>query len=180
MKHFYPFTPEGWQEMIWKYLAHGHKCHDRDSNPHPVDLATRTWVYWAADNDTTSFFTKNDSFKLLFNNILYVIHRRLEKSSRNPLDLTIVVLRACGMTTSGMSKVVTYCKRQLRAFVGCSAFFEPGLYVVVCMAFNHWSTGVNMSGTLCFIVLQVNVVHNSAAVQLVNIVASILDYYTHC
>ncbi|XP_071786909.1 calpain-15-like [Asterias amurensis] len=72
--------------------------------------------------------------------------RRLEKSSRNPLDLTIVVLRACGMTTSGMSKVVTYCKRQLRAFVGCSAFFEPGLYVVVCMAFNHWSTGVNMSG----------------------------------
>ncbi|XP_022099572.1 calpain-15-like isoform X2 [Acanthaster planci] len=77
---------------------------------------------------------------------LHQTWRRLEKSARNPLDLTIVVLRACGMTTSGMSKVMTYCKRQLRAFVGCSAFLEPGLYVVVCMAFNHWNTGVDMSG----------------------------------
>ena len=26
------------------YLAHKHKCHDRDSNPHPDDLATKARV----------------------------------------------------------------------------------------------------------------------------------------
>ena len=38
------FTP-GWRgaNMV-KCLAQGHKCYDRDSNPHPDDLTARTWV----------------------------------------------------------------------------------------------------------------------------------------
>ena len=73
--------------------------------------------------------------------------RRLEKSARNPLDLTIVVLRAsAGGFQVGFSKVVSFCNRQLRAFVGCNVFLEPGRYAVVCLAFNHWNTGVNMEG----------------------------------
>ena len=46
----------------------------------------------------------------------------------------------------GFSKVVTFCKRQLRAFVGCNVFLEPGRYAVVCMAYNHWNTGIDMQG----------------------------------
>ena len=35
--HRYPFTP-GWREAITvKCLAQGHKCHDRDSNPHSAE-----------------------------------------------------------------------------------------------------------------------------------------------
>ena len=35
--HRYPFTP-GWREaIIVKCLAQGHKCHDRDSNPHSTE-----------------------------------------------------------------------------------------------------------------------------------------------
>ena len=35
--HRYPFTP-GWREaIIVKCLAQGHKCHDRDSNPHSAE-----------------------------------------------------------------------------------------------------------------------------------------------
>ena len=34
------YTP-GWREaIIVKHLAQGHKCHDRDSNPHSGDLAS--------------------------------------------------------------------------------------------------------------------------------------------
>ncbi|XP_030836660.1 calpain-15 [Strongylocentrotus purpuratus] len=77
---------------------------------------------------------------------LYQTWRRLEKASRNPLDLALIVMKAIGMTTRGMSKVMTFCKRQLRAFVGCSAFLDPGIYVIVPLAFNHWKTGQPTSG----------------------------------
>ncbi|XP_054755553.2 calpain-15-like [Lytechinus pictus] len=77
---------------------------------------------------------------------IYQTWRRLEKASRNPLDLTLIVMRSMGMTTRNMSKVMTFCKRQLRAFVGCSAFLDPGIYVIVPLAFNHWKTGQPTGG----------------------------------
>jgi hypothetical protein len=35
---------------------------------------------------------------------------------------------------------------QVRGFVGCHAMLEPGCYLVVCFAFNHWHTGVSNTG----------------------------------
>ena len=29
----------------------------------------------------------------------------------------------------------------MRGFVGCHCMLEPGCYLVVCLAFNHWHTG---------------------------------------
>ncbi|XP_071951602.1 calpain-D-like isoform X2 [Antedon mediterranea] len=77
---------------------------------------------------------------------LYQKWRREGNAERDPLDLCIVVLRTSGHTTSGMSKVMTFNKRQIRASVGCSTVLQKGTYVVVCMACNHWTTGVNMQG----------------------------------
>ena len=40
-QYVYPYTP-GWRETnIFKCLAHGHRCYDRDLNQHPDELATR-------------------------------------------------------------------------------------------------------------------------------------------
>ncbi|XP_033116197.1 calpain-15-like isoform X2 [Anneissia japonica] len=77
---------------------------------------------------------------------LYQKWRRVGGADRDPLDLCIVVLRTSGHTTSGMSKIMTFNKRQIRASVGCSTVLQKGTYIVVCLAFNHWTTGVDMKG----------------------------------
>lgn len=33
---------------------------------------------------------------------------------------------------------MVHSRRQLRGFVATNAFLEPGLYLIVCLAFNHW------------------------------------------
>ena len=41
-----PIYYSSWREVIIvKHLAQGHKCHDRDLNPHSADLTTRTWIW---------------------------------------------------------------------------------------------------------------------------------------
>lgn len=36
---------------------------------------------------------------------------------------------------------------QVRGFVGCHAMLEPGCYLVICLAFNHWHTGIDRDVT---------------------------------
>lgn len=34
---------------------------------------------------------------------------------------------------------------QVRGFVGCHKMLEKGFYLVVCLAFNHWHTGLELA-----------------------------------
>lgn len=64
--------------------------------------------------------------------------RNAERSLRSPLDLCVVVFRAADPATGQVASLVKHSKRQVRGFVGCHAMLEPGMYIVVCLAFNHW------------------------------------------
>ncbi|XP_066254122.1 calpain-D-like [Euwallacea similis] len=67
--------------------------------------------------------------------------RKSEKSQRSQLDLCVVLFKARQGTTIG--GLVEHSKRQVRGFVGCCKMLEPGEYVVVPLAFNHWHTGLD-------------------------------------
>ncbi|XP_050307838.1 calpain-D-like [Anthonomus grandis grandis] len=67
--------------------------------------------------------------------------RKSEKSQRSQLDLCVVLFKARQGTTIG--SLVEHSKRQVRGFVGCCKMLEPGEYVVVPLAFNHWHTGLD-------------------------------------
>ncbi|XP_023335582.1 calpain-D isoform X1 [Eurytemora carolleeae] len=71
--------------------------------------------------------------------------RSAEKSSRSQLDLCIVIFRTSSNQTPRIGKLVRHSKRQVRGFVGCHAMLEPGCYLVLCMAFNHWHTEVSLN-----------------------------------
>lgn len=68
--------------------------------------------------------------------------RNSEKSQRSQLDLCVVVFRTTNEGAPQLGRVVEHSKRQVRGFVGCHAMLEPGCYLLVCLAFNHWHTGV--------------------------------------
>ena len=71
--------------------------------------------------------------------------RNSERSQRSQLDLCVVVFRTTADgSTPQLGKVIEHSKRQVRGFVGCHAMLEPGCYLVVCLAFNHWQTGMNI------------------------------------
>jgi len=70
--------------------------------------------------------------------------RSSEKSSRSQLDLCIVIFRTSSSSSPRIGSLVRHSKRQVRGFVGCHAMLEPGCYLVICMAFNHWHTGVSV------------------------------------
>ena len=40
-----------------------------------------------------------------------------------------------------MGKLVVTSQRRLRKFISCSSILEPGEYLVVSAAFNHWTSG---------------------------------------
>lgn len=66
--------------------------------------------------------------------------RNSEKSQRSQLDLCVVIFRSSS-TQPQIGRLVTCSKRQVKGFVGCHAMLEPGCYLVVNTAFNHWNTG---------------------------------------
>lgn len=52
----------------------------------------------------------------------------------------MVVFRAQDPAAGLVGPLVKHSKRQVRSFVGCNAVLDPGSYMVVCLAFNHWHT----------------------------------------
>lgn len=62
------------------------------------------------------------------------------------LDLCIMIFKAIvieqGKTREmiDIGTLVDYSHRNVRNFVGCSLILEPGEYVILCTAFNHWQT----------------------------------------
>ncbi|XP_057341586.1 calpain-D-like isoform X2 [Microplitis mediator] len=68
--------------------------------------------------------------------------RNSEKSQRSQLDLCVVVFRTRSPAAPQVGRLVEHSKRQVRGFVGCHKMLERDLYIVVCLAFNHWHTGM--------------------------------------
>lgn len=69
--------------------------------------------------------------------------RKSEKSQRSQLDLCIVLFKARNsLNGPNIGSLVEHSKRQVRGFVGCNKMLEPGEYIIVPLAFNHWSTGL--------------------------------------
>lgn len=46
-----------------------------------------------------------------------------------------------------IGRLVEHSKRQVRGFVSSHKMLEPDVYVVVCLAFNHWHTGLLLVST---------------------------------
>ncbi|XP_041969035.1 calpain-15-like isoform X2 [Aricia agestis] len=71
--------------------------------------------------------------------------RNSAKSQRSQLDLCVVVFRTKSGPSAQVGKLVAHSKRQVRGFVGCHKMLEKGFYLVVCLAFNHWHTGLELN-----------------------------------
>lgn len=60
------------------------------------------------------------------------------------LDLCIMIFRSVTKQNPqeivDIGSLIDYSPRQVRNFVGCSLILEPGEYVILCTAFNHWQT----------------------------------------
>lgn len=68
--------------------------------------------------------------------------RNSEKSQRSQLDLCVVVFRTRSVARPEVGRLVEHSKRQVRGFVGCHKMLERAMYILVCLAFNHWHTGM--------------------------------------
>ena len=69
--------------------------------------------------------------------------RNSDKSQRSPVDLCVSLFRTGSVAAPQIGSLVVHSRRQLRGFVATSTFLEPGLYLVVCLAFNHWYLNSN-------------------------------------
>lgn len=63
------------------------------------------------------------------------------------LDLCIMIFKAVARKTCktkrefiDVGQFIDYSERSVRNFVGCCVLLEPGEYVILCPAFNHWQT----------------------------------------
>ncbi len=75
--------------------------------------------------------------------VMCCMYRGQEKAgTRNPVDLCVLVFRSMDNPNSIVGPLVGHSKRQVRSFIGCSIMMEPGDYTAVCLAFNHWATGM--------------------------------------
>lgn len=87
-------------------------------------------------------------------------NRNSEKSQRSQLDLCVVLFRTRNPANPEVGRLVEHSKRQVRliysqnsklnfaskkvrGFVGCHKMLERDLYLLVCLAFNHWHTGID-------------------------------------
>ncbi|XP_058468129.1 calpain-D isoform X6 [Malaya genurostris] len=68
--------------------------------------------------------------------------RNSEKSLRSQLDLCVVVFKTRNSTQPEVGRLVEHSKRQVRGFVGCHKMLETDVYLLVCLSFNHWHTGI--------------------------------------
>lgn len=81
-------------------------------------------------------------------NLFQECTRNPEFSNKNyctPLDLCVVLFKINSQSdkafgTMSIGEMVAHSKRQIRCFVGCHAMLEPGVYMINCLAFNHWNT----------------------------------------
>lgn len=91
---------------------------------------------------------------------LHNIDQAISSAKIQQLDLCIMIFRSNiskSNTTTGsitnskggnsndsdsieLGSLVDYSQRQVRNFVGCSLILEPGEYVILCTAFNHWQS----------------------------------------
>ena len=69
------------------------------------------------------------------------MNRNSETMQRGMMDLCVVVFRTNGGSKPFVGSLIKHSKRQVRGFVGCHSMLEPGTYLAVCLAFNHWNTG---------------------------------------
>ncbi|XP_034240011.1 calpain-D-like [Thrips palmi] len=69
--------------------------------------------------------------------------RNSEKWQRSQLDLCVVVFRTRSAAQPQVGRLVEHSKRQVRGFVGCHKMLEEDHYILVCLAFNHWHTGMD-------------------------------------
>jgi len=83
--------------------------------------------------------------KILINFYMHIVFRKSEKCNRSQLDLCVAVMRSREVTSEKpicIGRLVEHSKRQVRGFVSSHKMLEPDVYVVVCLAFNHWHTGL--------------------------------------
>ncbi|PNF23952.1 hypothetical protein B7P43_G10048 [Cryptotermes secundus] len=67
---------------------------------------------------------------------LFQQENRMSKNCR--LNLCLAVYRAPSFPLSHIGHLMGNSKGQMQSCVGCETMLEPGHYIAVCMAFNHW------------------------------------------
>jgi calpain-15 len=70
--------------------------------------------------------------------------RSANKSSQNQIDLGVAVFQSFNKSNGEIGKYVKHSERQVRGCVGCDAILKPGIYVIICFAFNHWQTSESL------------------------------------